>query len=408
MKKSNRITSLIISALMSISAMPTISNAVDEEYTEYTLPYESSEAIPPWAQPYTIDGDSVIFDGSKDYDFIVSSLSRFSTERTDDSFKFTPTYTSTSFLISRVHLAEEIIDYSLSTVYDPERDDVIYINEPIDIHCHYFYPVIENYAVSYNINTGTQVQYIGRRSYRNETNIDKIMSGDMGICFDYSEEYDTEKICNSGAYYTLASCTADSNMFFTFFDYGYEYTQKDKTVFCLKTPYSTDDIAYISYIDVSGNAEIADSFYGGSYIDGNLMAGSDDEVRYTTIEPTSDGFVEIYSSDIIPMFSIILNVANGKFIPSYSTIGCVMPDSCDLNMDGYINISDAVIFQKYMIGTTKLTKIQASCADLNYDGSIDVFDMVLIRQKIIEDDYTGLVPLVNYSGQECGKNPEIS
>ncbi|MDE6666585.1 MAG: dockerin type I repeat-containing protein, partial [Ruminococcus sp.] len=328
--------------------------------------------------------------------FIVSSRSKFSTERTDDSFKFTPSYNSTSFLISRVHIAEEIIDYSLGSVYDPERDEVIYINEPIDIHCHYFYPVIENYAVSYNINTGTQVEYIGRRSYRNETNIDDIKSGGAGICFDYFEEYDTEKICNSGAYYTLASCVADNNMFFTFFDYGYEYTKKDKSVFCLKTPYSTDDIAG-SYIDVSGNAEITDTFYGGSYIDGNLMTGSDDEVRYTTIEPTSDGFVEIYCTDIIPMFSIILNVANGKFIPSYSTLGCVLPDSCDLNMDGYINISDAVIFQKYLFGQTKLISRQLSCADINYDGSIDVFDMVLIRQRIIEDDYTGLVPLDNYS-----------
>lgn len=387
MKKSNRITSLIISAIMSISAVPTISNAEDIQY---------SEQIPPWAQPYTVDGDSIVFEGDKNFDFIVSGCSKFSTERTDDSFTFTPTYTSTSFLISRVHLAEEIIDYSLGSVYDPERDVVIYINEPIDIHCHYFYPVIENYAVTYNINTGTQVEYIGRRSYRNETNIDDIKSGGAGICFDYFEEYDTEKICNSGAYYTLASCVADNNMFFTFFDYGYEYTQKDKTVFCLKTPYSTDDIAG-SYIDVSGNAEITDTFYGGSYIDGNLMTGSDDEVRYTTIEPTSDGFVEIYCTDIIPMFSIILNVANGKFIPSYSTIGCVLPDSCDLNMDGYINISDAVIFQKYLFGQTKLINRQLSCADINHDGSIDVFDMVLIRQRIIEDDYTSLVPLDNYS-----------
>ncbi len=382
MKKSNRITSLIISAIMSISAVPTVSNAEDIQY---------SEPIPPYVQPYTVDGDSVIFNDGKDYDFIVSSLSEFSTERTDDSFTFTPSYTSTSFLISRVHLAEEIIDYSLGSVYDPERDVVIYINEPIDIHCHYFYPVIENYAVTYNINIGTQVEYIGRRSYRNETNIDKIKSGGAGICFDYSEEYDTEKICNSGAYYTLASNIVDHNMFFTFFDYGYEYTQKDKTVLCLKTPYSTDDITG-SYISVSGNAEIADTFYGGSVIDGNLMAGTGDIVSYTTIEPTSDGFVEIYCYDIMIMSSMILKVANGKFIPSYSSMGCVMPETCDLNMDGYINIADAVIFQKYMTGQTKLTSIQLNCADLNYDYIVDVFDMVLIRQKVIEDNHLGLIP----------------
>ncbi|MDE7137236.1 MAG: dockerin type I repeat-containing protein, partial [Ruminococcus sp.] len=256
---------------------------------------------------------------------------------------------------------------------------------------HYFYPVIQNFEVTYNINTGTQVEYLGGRTFRNDTTVDKIKSGDI-VSFDYFEEYDTETLCKINGYYTLASCTVDSDMFFTYFDYGYESeTKKDNSVFCLETPYSTDDRAG-SYISVSGNAEITDTFYGGSYIDGNLECGTDDVVTYTTIEPTSDGFVEIYCPAVLPMFSIILNVANGKFIPTYSTIGCVMPETCDLNMDGYINISDAVIFQKYMLGKTKLTSIQYSCADMNYDGSVDVFDMVLVRQKVIEDNHTGLIP----------------
>lgn len=379
MKKSNRITSLIMSVMMSISAVPMISNAED---------LNSSEAIPPSVQPYTVDGDSVIFEGDQNFDFIVSGYSKFSMERTDDSFTFKPTYTSTSFLISRVRLFEEIIDCEI--VADIAIDSTGNI-PVIESHCHYFYPVIQNFQVTYNVNTGTQVECIGERSYRNGTTVDKIKSGDI-TGFAYYEEYDTEKICNSGDYYALASCTVDNNMFFTFFDYGYESeTQKDKSVFCLETPYSTNDRAG-SYISVSGNAEIADTFYGGSWIDGNLMIGTGDIVAYTTIEPISDGFVEVYSPDIFPMFSIILNVANGKFIPSYSTIGCVMPECCDLNMDGYINISDAVIFQKYILGKTKLTSIQFSCADLNYDGSVDIFDMVLVRQKVIEDNHLGLIP----------------
>ena len=360
-----KILSALISATVILNAVPLVSGA--EEVN----------------QPYTVDGDSVIFEGGKDYDFIVSSCSKFTSERNDNSFKFTPSYNSTSFLISRVHIAEEIINYDI--VYDIEVDWTF-----IESHCHYFYPVIENYAVTYNINTGTQVEYIGERSYRNETNIEKIKSGEMGVSFDYFEDYDTDKICNSGDYYSLASRIADNNMFFTFFDYGYEFTHKDKSVFCLTIPYSTDDKAH--YIDVSGNAEITNTFYSGSYIDGNLMIGTDDEVSYTAIEPTGDGFVEIYCPDIMPMSSIILNVANGKFIPTYSTIGCVMPEKSDLNMDGYINISDAVIFQKYIFGQTKLTNIQTECSDLNSDGSVDIFDMVLFRQTLIENTYSGLVP----------------
>lgn len=387
MRKSNRITSLIMSVMMSISAVPMISNAED---------LNSSEAIPPSVQPYTISGDTVIFDGNKDVDFIVSGISDFNMERNDKSFTFKPSYTSTSFLISRTRIFEEIIDCEI--VADIAIDSTGNI-PVIESHCHYFYPVIQNFQVTYNVNTGTQVEYIGERSYRNETNVEHIKSGDI-TAFDFFEDYDTETICNSGDYYALASCTVGRDMFTTYFDYGYESeTKKDKSVFCLETPYgtyqknpySTDDRAG-SYISVSGNAEITNTFYGPSCIGGDLMEQTGDIVDYTTIEPTSDGFVEVYSPDIFPLSSIILEVVNGKFLPGYSTIGCVMPDMCDLNMDGYINVADAVVFQKYMFGKTRLTSIQFGSADLNGDLIVDSFDMILFRQKIIEDNHLGLIP----------------
>ena len=387
MRKSNRITSLIMSVMMSISAVPMISNAED---------LNSSEAIPPSVQPYTISGDTVIFDGNKDVDFIVSGISDFNMERNDKSFTFKPSYTSTSFLISRTRIFEEIIDCEI--VADIAIDSTGNI-PVIESHCHYFYPVIQNFQVTYNVNTGTQVEYIGERSYRNETNVEHIKSGDI-TAFDFFEDYDTETICNSGDYYALASCTVGRDMFTTYFDYGYESeTKKDKSVFWLETPYgtyqknpySTDDRAG-SYISVSGNAEITNTFYGPSCIGGDLMEQTGDIVDYTTIEPTSDGFVEVYSPDIFPLSSIILEVVNGKFLPGYSTIGCVMPDMCDLNMDGYINVADAVVFQKYMFGKTRLTSIQFGSADLNGDLIVDSFDMILFRQKIIEDNHLGLIP----------------
>lgn len=371
MKKSKIIISLILSAVMSISALPTVSNAEDYNY---------SEAIPTSVQPYTVDGNSVIFEGSKYFDFIVSGISEFDTERADNYFKFTPTiYNSGSFLISRIYLEEEIIDMDY-IVYDIDENA-----PPAEMHFHYFYPVIQNFSVTYNINTGTNVEYLGETSYRNEKSVSDIKSGEISG-FYYFEEYDTEKIYNNGAYYSLASNTIDNNIFFTFFDYGYESeTNKDKSVFCMKTPYISDEEN--SYINISGNAEITNTFYSES------SPEIDDIFSYTTIEPISDGFVEVYSFDIFPMSSIILEVVNGKFRLHYGTIGCVMPDICDLNMDEYINISDAVIFQKYMFGKTKLTKIQYEVADTNYDGSVDIFDMVFLRKRIIEDRYVHVIPL---------------
>ena len=137
-----KILSALISATVILNVVPLVSSA------------EETIEIPPLVPPYTVDGDSVIFQGGKDYDFIVSSCSKFTSERNDNSFKFTPSYNSTSFLISRVHIAEEIINYDV--VYDIEVDGTF-----IESHCHYFYPVIENYAVTYNINTGTQIVYNG-------------------------------------------------------------------------------------------------------------------------------------------------------------------------------------------------------------------------------------------------------
>lgn len=55
----------------------------------------------------------------------------------------------------------------------------------------------------------------------------------------------------------------------------------------------------------------------------------------------------------------------------------------DLNNNDKIDISDAVLLQKYLLGSQQFTKDQYEAADINQDGSTDVFDMVLMRQFLI-------------------------
>lgn len=55
----------------------------------------------------------------------------------------------------------------------------------------------------------------------------------------------------------------------------------------------------------------------------------------------------------------------------------------DVNSDGKVSIADAVLLQKYILGTAELTPKQAEAADLCKDGVLDAFDMVLIRRLII-------------------------
>lgn len=56
--------------------------------------------------------------------------------------------------------------------------------------------------------------------------------------------------------------------------------------------------------------------------------------------------------------------------------------SGDLNQDNIITISDAVVFQRYILGTQTFTYEQAKCADLTKDGIINIFDLSVLKYKL--------------------------
>ena len=55
----------------------------------------------------------------------------------------------------------------------------------------------------------------------------------------------------------------------------------------------------------------------------------------------------------------------------------------DINGDGEVNISDAVLLSKFLINGDKFTLDQYIYADLNKDSNVDVYDMVLMRAYLI-------------------------
>ena len=366
--------SAFISATVILNAVPLVSGA---------------EEIPPSDLPYTVDGDSVIFNGGKDFDYIISTNSEFTTERTKKTTEMTTkTMTFTpkedgKYVVSRVWLEESIIDYSFSSVYDPETGETIYINDPIETHCHYFYPHIQNFEITYNSKTGTQVEFSGEHRYYNESTVnEKIKTNPSMACYDYME-MSTEDILSRSEYYAFVSShlLRETGAFMTYYDYGWN-DEKDKSIFCIDCGHNTDDGKIP--VSVSGNAEITDVLYGASYIDGNFEVATCDMVPYVLIEPTGDGFAEVYSYIVSPMSSTILTIENGMFTDRCS-IGCEMPEAGDLNFDYKINIADAVVFQKYLLGQTNFTSTHYACADMNYDGFVDIFDMVLLRKYIINN-----------------------
>ena len=74
---------------------------------------------------------------------------------------------------------------------------------------------------------------------------------------------------------------------------------------------------------------------------------------------------------------------NGKTVTHPITV----IEKADVNTDGNINISDAVMLQSWLLGRTK-TLSNWKAADLCEDDRIDVFDMVLLRQLLVERMYT--------------------
>ena len=55
----------------------------------------------------------------------------------------------------------------------------------------------------------------------------------------------------------------------------------------------------------------------------------------------------------------------------------------DVNMDGVINVVDATLVQKYIVGLEKFDDYTLKIADTNGDGTISVVDATNIQKKIV-------------------------
>ena len=66
-------------------------------------------------------------------------------------------------------------------------------------------------------------------------------------------------------------------------------------------------------------------------------------------------------------------------------------DSGDINFDGVVNIQDAVMLQKHILGIKLLEGDELERAEMNLDGAINVQDLVyLIKIRILEISDPGI------------------
>jgi hypothetical protein len=57
----------------------------------------------------------------------------------------------------------------------------------------------------------------------------------------------------------------------------------------------------------------------------------------------------------------------------------------DLNGDGTLNVSDAVVLQSYLLKSSEeFSEEQYKASDMNDDGSVDVFDLIELKQAVVK------------------------
>lgn len=60
----------------------------------------------------------------------------------------------------------------------------------------------------------------------------------------------------------------------------------------------------------------------------------------------------------------------------------------DVNLDGNLGISDAVLMQRYLLNSKKFTHDQWLAADMNRDDTVNAFDLSTLKQVLLEEGIT--------------------
>lgn len=148
--------------------------------------------------------------------------------------------------------------------------------------------------------------------------------------------------------------------------------------------YSLDDEFYAEHIDVWIVA-IEDNFYGGydlimiDQLDSITMADGDgwheytyDLTEYAGYEQINIAFIHNESTDQygIALDDVVISATMGG---AYTATG-------DVDGDGRVSVTDAVLAMRYSMGLITLTDVQQSAGDIDGDGRVTVADALKIMR----------------------------
>ena len=119
---------------------------------------------------------------------------------------------------------------------------------------------------------------------------------------------------------------------------------------------------------------------GGSAVDALLSFGCENGFKHT-----ADGSYNQMATEQ----GFYALVAYNRFINGNNSLYDMTdasPDSVKYDVDGngYVDVSDATIIQKYLAGTAKLSSTQIARADVDNDGSVTVVDATFIQKQLVK------------------------
>lgn len=131
---------------------------------------------------------------------------------------------------------------------------------------------------------------------------------------------------------------------------------------------SAGGIAGVSNTDTA----ITNSYYIKGSASGTTINGDGTAVSDKLMKSLSDTLEAPFSdSDKYPVFSW-LDIAESTLLKG------------DINYDTTVSVADAVLLQRYLLGSYKMSEKQWQAADLNADSNVDSFDMIFMRRTLIK------------------------
>lgn len=320
---------------------------------------------------YEIQNGSIIF---KDYapaammSYIVSANPDYSMVCGEDEATFTPSENG-RYVLTVEALHEAIIDAGNG-------------------HFHYFYPILTNYIVDVS-ESGIAVEKKGERNYYSEEQITSFQksaeeSGEFTACCDLMAKEDTLDSWYMAYVHGQLPCEEENSFITTVYN---EYTAR--SYFCLFTQYVGDIITFEPIVKVSDSnkALVMAESSASSYVDGNLMEGTDDILSLFMVKALQDGDVTVTAEGYR---KYDLTIENGIFKRSSARLSDVKGDA---NGDGEMSLSDAVTVQRWLLGASAVSEGWEN-ADLYQNGRIDVLDLVLLKRELLKEEQTDTRPIL--------------